>query len=741
MIVSRMIKFNLKTSLLILLFLNLYLGENIVNTIKLKEEKISDFQVKSFETPQTSVIVPVHEEISTKVERITSYEEHTPISIDGNTDFNDTAYLEGWPGNGSVDDPYIIQELNITGPSGSNLIDIQNTNVYFQINNSLLVGGSKGIYLDNVFNGLIANNTIIYNNDGINLYESENNVLFNNNASYNVKNGIYLTLSPNNAFINNVVEDNDEIGIGAYFSGNNRIISNSFTNNGLMIRGSYVTDYLQAEVENNTINGRSLIFWSNLNSGTVPSGVGQIILVNCRSIIVADQNLSFTSVSLLAAFSSNLKLSNNNIFNNTYGILFDFTENCGLFNNSITYNSIGISLSSQSEDNNLQGNIISYNSYGIQLSSDSNKIFGNTISSNSINGIYLAGAANNAIFGNVISNTSNYGIYLFVSDNNLISWNDFVNNHPGGPSQAYDSDTPVISNIFDYNYWSNWTTPDLNYDGIVDSPYTVYGNSNNQDLHPLTTHVHLLPLIVIFPNGGTTLNGIISIQWAPTMDHWGHQITYTVYYSNDSGSTWIFLASDLNSTSYQWDTTTVDDGTEYLIKVVGRCSEGLIVEDISDKTFMIQNDVVTPPFAPQALIASAGELSVYLSWSTPSSDGGSPITGYRVYRGTSSGEYTVLFINSDTNYNDTSVHGDVTYYYVVTAINSIGESTSSNEVTTTPLLPPSPTQTSTVVTVTSTIYETTWVTQTKSTAEFATLAILAGFLGILWIKRRDRFRK
>lgn len=685
-----MTKLSRKTNLVMIMVISLLLvgsSRSITKNIELSEKDIDDLQEQNLEALQDSG--NNHEEIRVKVEGITSYEEHDPISINSNTNFNDTAYAEGWLGNGTVDNPYVIEGLNITGPSGSDLIHIENTDVYFQINNSLIVGGSKGIYLYNVVNGLIANNTVIFNNYGIYLDYSENNVLFNNTASYNVRYGIYLLISPNNVLINNTVFDNVEFGILIYLSGNNRIVNNSFTNNGLSLRGSQVSDYLQLEVANNTVNGKILIFWQNINGGTVPDGAGQVILVNSISVTVTGQNLSHTDMGLLAAYSSNLIISNNTVFDNLYGICFDNSVNSDLSNNTVTYNSNGIRFDDYSANNNLHGNIVSYNSYGIFLldSSTNNNLYGNIISHNSINGISLSFTTNNALFGNIFYNNSEYGITLFVSENNLITWNDFTNNNPSSSSQGNDASNIGLINTFDYNYWNNWTTPDLNSDGIVDSPYTIDGDSNNQDSHPLTTPLHLSTSTVIFPNGGATLNGIITIQWSPTIDQWGHSVAYTLYYSDDSGSTWFSLASDLDTTSYQWDTTTVLGGSEYLLKVVTICSAGLNTEDVTDSTFTIQNAVVTLPSPPQSLTATAGESFVYLNWTAPSSDGGSAITGYWVYRGTSSGAYTLIFIASDTHHNDTLISGDTTYHYVVTAINAVGESAVSNEVSATPTEP------------------------------------------------------
>jgi len=69
----------------------------------------------------------------------------------------------------------------------------------------------------------------------------------------------------------------------------------------------------------------------------------------------------------------------------------------------------------------------------------------------------------------------------------------------------------------------------------------------------------------------------------------------------------------------------------------------------------------------------------------PSSDGGSTITNYMIYRGTSSGTETLLAtIGNVLAYTDTGVTNDQIYYYKVKAVNIVGEGAYSNEVHATP---------------------------------------------------------
>ena len=92
------------------------------------------------------------------------------------------------------------------------------------------------------------------------------------------------------------------------------------------------------------------------------------------------------------------------------------------------------------------------------------------------------------------------------------------------------------------------------------------------------------------------------------------------------------------------------------------------------------------PSAPQNLQATGGDGSVQITWNAPISDGGSAITEYWIYRGTSSEGQgsTPIGTSVGTVYTDTGLTNGQTYYYKVSAVNSVGEGTESSEVSATP---------------------------------------------------------
>lgn len=74
--------------------------------------------------------------------------------------------------------------------------------------------------------------------------------------------------------------------------------------------------------------------------------------------------------------------------------------------------------------------------------------------------------------------------------------------------------------------------------------------------------------------------------------------------------------------------------------------------------------------------------NIVLTWTASVSSG---VTGYYVYRGTSSGgeSGTPIALVSGTSYTDTNVAVGATYYYYLTAYNGSAQSSASSEVSAT----------------------------------------------------------
>ncbi len=95
----------------------------------------------------------------------------------------------------------------------------------------------------------------------------------------------------------------------------------------------------------------------------------------------------------------------------------------------------------------------------------------------------------------------------------------------------------------------------------------------------------------------------------------------------------------------------------------------------------------TVPGAPRAVTATAGSASALVSWTLPSSDGGSPITGYTV---SSSPTSQTCGTSGATSCTVTGLSNGTSYTFTVTATNQVGTSppsAPSNAVT--PTAPPS----------------------------------------------------
>ena len=175
------------------------------------------------------------------------------------------------------------------------------------------------------------------------------------------------------------------------------------------------------------------------------------------------------------------------------------------------------------------------------------------------------------------------------------------------------------------------------------------------------------PTNLVATAGDTT----VQLTWSAPADDGGSPITgYTV--TGSPGGT----CSTTGATTCTASGLT--NGTLYTFHVTATNAVGTGPE--SNAASATPQAAATVPGAPTNLRASASKSGgIDLTWTGPASNGGSGITGYRIYRSTSSGLARVPGRHWQRHdYHDGSTASRTRYYYHVTAVNGVGEGPSSN---------------------------------------------------------------
>lgn len=176
-----------------------------------------------------------------------------------------------------------------------------------------------------------------------------------------------------------------------------------------------------------------------------------------------------------------------------------------------------------------------------------------------------------------------------------------------------------------------------------------------------------------------TERGKIVLSWQPPASDGGVAITnYKLYRGTASGAETVYVTLG-NVLSYT--DSGLGDGTTRYYKV-------LAVNDLGESPPSNEASATTlppptAPTAPQDLQASWGVAKTVLAWQAPASNGGSSVTGYRIYRGSSSGGETQIATVSSypLTYTDTGCFAPLPCYYKVGAVNSVGTGPLSDEAT------------------------------------------------------------
>jgi len=169
----------------------------------------------------------------------------------------------------------------------------------------------------------------------------------------------------------------------------------------------------------------------------------------------------------------------------------------------------------------------------------------------------------------------------------------------------------------------------------------------------------------------TAGNAQISLSWSVSTG----ATLYYVKRATSSGGPYTQISSPAATT---YTDTGLTNGTEFFYVVSAYNSAGPSANSAEVNATPTAPPV--PPPAPANLQATAGNAQVSLTWNASAG-----ATSYHLRRSTTNGSgYTQIAAPTAANYVDTGRTNGTTYYYVVTALNSAGESAISAQASATP---------------------------------------------------------
>jgi parallel beta-helix repeat protein len=199
---------------------------------------------------------------------------------------------------------------------------------------------------------------------------------------------------------------------------------------------------------------------------------------------------------IATSYSPGLMVSNNHIFSCYWGINYNSCPDVKIDNNTFENTHYGVRVEWNSTDTIITNNEFYNNQDGVALlNAPRARIVGNVFKDHWV-GILLSSSTPEfsssgcEISYNLIEDSESYGILITAfaeqsfSGQNVIHHNTFINNNPGGTSQAKDIGSGNVwydKESRKGNFWSEWR-------GVID--YKIDGSAKSKDKYPLSAPVH-----------------------------------------------------------------------------------------------------------------------------------------------------------------------------------------------------------------------------------------------------------
>ena len=226
---------------------------------------------------------------------------------------------------------------------------------------------------------------------------------------------------------------------------------------------------------------------------------------------------------------------------------------------------------------------------------------------------------------------------------------------------------------------STWSSPistestTLNYTvtGLTNGTSYIFQvaavNSNGTANYSANSSIVIPDVLPVAPTNLTATAGDtqVVLSWTTPINNGGSAITgYNIQYLTGSGTTWSLLS--IGSATNSYTVTGLTYGYSYIFRVAAVNSKG--TGSYSDQSPVT---LATVPGAPTDLTATLGDAQVSLTWSAPTSNGGSDVTGYTIEYSLDNGTWTIINDIITTNYVIFELLNGSQYRIKVKANNSV----------------------------------------------------------------------
>lgn len=385
-----------------------------------------------------------------------AYTPRTPFTVDG----NDTFSIQGFSGSGTEANPYVIDDVLISVSPGVFGITIRNTDAYFVINNSRIVGSQGGgVFLDNATNGKIRNSSFELLDLCIQIQYSDNCSVEYSKLE-NVGLGVYIILSDWFIFKSNIISGTSRAALTFAGAGNSTVSNNIITD----------IDFISGLAGIHIAGSGNTTFTDNIISRvTSSSGIGGVYFQEGDGHIIANNTLTYGDgqTAMLYVYKSN------------------WTD--------IRQNSIDVTSGS-----------------GLSLQDfHHGRIRNNTVSRSSYEGIYAISSVENLIVNNTIYGCGHEAIRI----HDLCARNEIYNNKFGWSGWGIARDTGLTGIDIDHwddsagvgNSWSDYIGPGVR---------TIFDSAGAVDNYPTTWSDNSLPTISSPDNITIAWNQESVINWS-----------------------------------------------------------------------------------------------------------------------------------------------------------------------------------------------------------------------------------